>query len=224
MTDHTNRPIQDLIDESDPAWPIVEQWARDAQISIEVLPTDRAAGEAALSAVQVTTRSPMGAICYHAAGMFLDHGWLRILGAGGHDRFERSLPGWNEGRSNGFYLVADDAIGGSFAMNGGGLGEDRGNLYYYAPDTLAWEPCEFGYSTFLEWAVSDGLQKFYEPLRWDGWQSEVAQLTGDQSINFFPFLFAEGRPLAERSRRPLPVAEQYGLQLDMQQQLDEHQE
>ena len=46
------------------------------------------------------------------------------------------------------------------------------------------------------------------------------QLTGDQAINFFPFLFTEGPPLQERSRRPVPMSEQYGLQLDIQRQLD----
>src|SRR5438105_2390913 len=81
-------------------------------------------------------------------GLFLDSGWLRVLGAGGHPRFCRSLPAWNEGRSEGFYLIADDAVGGSFALNGGALGADRGKVYYYAPDALRWEACDFGYSEF----------------------------------------------------------------------------
>jgi hypothetical protein len=116
-------------------------------------------------------------------------------------------------------LVADDAVGGSFAINGGGLGEDSGNIYYYAPDSLRWEPCELRYSDFLVWAMSDKLGEFYESLRWEGWQAEVKPLTGDQAINFYPFLFAQGPPLKERSRSPVPVEEQYALQLDMQRQL-----
>src|SRR5439155_15137909 len=143
------RPLRELINDKEPAWPLVEQWIGEAAIDVEVLPTDRATAEAALYATQVTTRSPMGAIARNTAGLFLDTGWLRILGAGGHARLQRSLPGWNEGRSNGYYLVADDAVGGSFALNGGAFGEDKGNVYYYAPDSLRWEPCEFGYSEFL---------------------------------------------------------------------------
>ena len=110
--------------------------------------------------------------------------------------------------------------GGSFALNGGVLGGDKGSVYYYAPDSLRWEPCHFGYSEFLVWAMSAKLRDFYENLRWDGWESEASQLTGDQAINFYPFLFAKGPPLKERSRRAVPVAEQYGLQLDIQRQLD----
>jgi hypothetical protein len=156
------RPVHELVDDREPGWPLVQQWLSEAVIGVEVLPADRAAAEAALFATQVTTRSPMGAIVYNCAGLFLDSGWLRILGAGGHRRFQRSLPTWNEGRSNGYYLVADDAVGGFFALNGGALGQDRGNVYYYAPDSLRWEPCDFGYSQFLVWAMTASLGDFYD--------------------------------------------------------------
>lgn len=214
------RPLGELIDDTESAWPLIEEWISQAVIDIEVLPTDRAAGEAALHATQVTTRSPMGAIAHTTAGLLLDSGWLRFLGAGKHPRFQRSLPTWNNGRSDGYYLVADDAVGGSFALNGGALGEDRGNVYYYAPDSLRWEACNFEYSQFLVWAMTARLRDFYESLRWDGWQAEVSRLTADQAISFYPFLFTKGPPLKERSRRAVPVAEQYGLQLDIQRQLD----
>jgi hypothetical protein len=222
MVSETNnmRPLGELIDLKEPAWPLVQQWMAEASTDVEVLPAERAAAEAALHALQVTTRSPMGAIAYQAAGLLIDSGWLRVLGAGGHPRFQRSLPGWNAGRSSGYLLVADDAVGGSFALNGGAFGNDKGNVYYYSPDALQWEPCEFGYSQFLAWVMSDALREFYDSLRWDGWQAEVKVLTADQALNFYPFLFAEGPPLQERSRRPGPVAEQYELQLDIQRQLE----
>jgi hypothetical protein len=213
-------PLHELIDDNEPAWPLVEEWIGQAVVPVEVLLADPAKGEAALLATQVTTRSPMGAIVYKAAGLFLDSGWLRVLGAGGHPRFRRSLPDWNEGRSEGFYLIADDAVGGFFAMNGGSLGADQRNIYYYAPDSLRWEPCQFGYSQFLVWAMSGKLAQFYESLRWPGWQEEVRKLTGDQTIGIYPFLFTKGPPLNERLRRAIPVAEQYGVQLDIQRQLD----
>jgi hypothetical protein len=214
------RSLQELIDAKEPAWPLVQEWVAEAAIDVEVLLADRAAAKTALHATQVTTRSPMGAIVYQTAGLLIDSGWLRVLGAGAHSRFQRSLPGWNQGRSNGYLLVADDAVGGYFALNGGALGKDSGKVYYYAPDSLKWEPCDFGYSDFLVWAMSGDLSEFSDSLRWKGWQSEVKQLTADQAINFYPFLFAEGPPLKERSRRAVPVAEQYELQLDLQRQLD----
>jgi hypothetical protein len=118
--------------------------------------------------------------------------------------------------------VADDPVGGFFAINGGALGEDPGNVYFYAPDSLRWEPCGFGYSQFLAWAMSEKLHEFYDSLRWDDWVSEVKQLNGDQAINIYPFLWAKGPPIKERHRGAVPVAEQWAVQLDLQRQLDGH--
>jgi hypothetical protein len=213
------RPLSELIDDSLSAWTLVVEWVRQAPVNVEILPAERAAGEAALYATQVTTRSPMGAVVLNAAGLLIDGGWLRVLAAGGHPRFQRSLPGWNEARSNGFYLVADDAVGGFFALNGGELGDDLHTIYFYAPDSLAWEACELGYSEFLEWAMSDKLSQFYESLRWDGWTTEVKDLTADQVIGIYPFLFLDDAPIKERYRAPVPVAEQYALQVDVQRQM-----
>lgn len=216
------RALAELIDLEEPAWPLVQEWIAGAAVSVEVLSADPMAGDAALHATQVTTRSPMGAIAHNSAGIFIDSGWLRVLGAGHHSRFQRTLAEWNEGKSKGLYLVADDAVGGFFAINRGGLGEDLGNIYYYAPDTLRWENCEFGYSQFLVWAMSDMLAQFYASLRWSDWQAEARQLSGDQSINIVPFLWVKGPPIDERSRRAISVAEQWALQLDLQRQLDTH--
>ena len=112
----------------------------------------------------------MGAIAYNAAGIFIDNGWLRVHEASKASAISAApLPEWNEGKSDRFYLVADDVVGGFFAINGGLLGEDLGNVYFYAPDSLRWEPCRFGYSQFLVWAMSDKLHDFYGSLRWEGW-------------------------------------------------------
>jgi hypothetical protein len=216
------RALSDLVDPNEPAWPLVQQWLKEAAAPVEVFPADPSAGDAALIATQVTTRSPMGAITRNAAGIFVDSGWLRILAAGKHPRFQRSLPEWNQGRSDRYYLVADDVIGGSFAINGGALGADQGCIYYFAPDALRWEPCGIGYSQFIVWAISGKLQEFYGSLRWEGWTGEVKQLSGDQSISIYPFLWAKGPPLKDRHRRPVPVSEQFALQVDLQRQLNAH--
>jgi hypothetical protein len=205
------RPVSELIDSAEPAWPLVQEWIRNATVPVEILPVESKVGEAALYAAQVTTRSPMGAIAYNTAGIFIDNGWLRVLGAGGHFRLQRSLPGWNKGKSDGFYLIADDIIGGYFAINGGSLNGELGLVSYFAPDTLQWEPCNFGYSQFLVWAMSENLGKFYESLRWNSWTIETTSINGDQAISVYPFLCAEGPPIGERDRRPIPISELYSL-------------
>ena len=79
----------------------------------------------------------------------------------------RSLPGWNKGKSfkkygdrPGFLLVADDAMGGFFALNGGQLGKDAGKVYYLSPDNLEWEPLELTYTEFLQFCFHGDLAKF----------------------------------------------------------------
>ena len=81
--------------------------------------------KSALLETQVTLRSPMGAIVYETGGLLVDHGWLRLLGSG-HPRLPRSMPAWNKGRtllpqgkSAGFWLVADDVLGGFYAWTAG---------------------------------------------------------------------------------------------------------
>lgn len=207
-----------MISLDEPAWPLVQQWLAEATNDVEVLPpTDDAARERALHATQVTTRSPMGAVIYESGGILVDDGWIRILGSG-HPRLPRSLPGWNltrsisgDGQVPPFLLIADDAIGGFFAIDGGGLGLDQGKVCYFAPDTLEWESMEVGYSDFLDWCFTGDLEGYYENVRWPGWRDEVRDVRGDQAISVYPYLSAEGPPIAERSRRPIDVAEIYAL-------------
>jgi hypothetical protein len=203
------RALEELLDHRDPALPLIEAWASQASLPVELLPPS-ADRDAVLLELQVTTRSPLGAMAHGSGGILVDGGWLRLLGSG-HPRLGRNLAVWNRERSDGFLLVADDAVGGFFAINGGALGEDLGVIHYLAPDTPAWESLGMGHTAFMQWAFSDGLRAFYRDLRWEGWEAEVAALDGDSCFSFYPFLFAEQGSTQTSSRRPAPVAEQYAF-------------
>jgi len=211
------RHLSELITREDPAMPQIRTWLRDAQAAVEVLACTPADGARALVAAQVTTRSPLGALCHETGGILVDHGWLRILGAG-CARLPRALMDWNDGRvrlnRRGVplvLLVADDVIGGFFAVNGGGLrGVDAGHVAYLAPDTLDWESLGMTYSEFLCWSWSGQLATFAADHRWPGWQEEVSALSGAQAFSIMPSLFAQGPPIAERDRRAVPIAEIWG--------------
>jgi hypothetical protein len=205
------KTLAELVNLEEPGWALVSDWISAASRLCEVLPQCEERRGDALVATQVTTRSPMGAIIYESAGLMIDDGWLRILGSGNHPRLNRSLPGWNKGKSNDFLFVADDAVGGFFAVNGGALGQDKGNVYYLAPDTLKWFACKMTYSQFLVWALSPSLDQFYQTLRWPGWQNEVKKLSGDRVFFFYPFLFTVGPELAQRRQKDVPIEEHFGL-------------
>ncbi len=212
------KALHELINRDDPGWSVVQKWISEATNPVEVLPPpdDAKRGES-LVATQVTTRSPMGAIIYESGGILVDHGWLRILGSG-HPRLPRSVADWNYGRSvlvSGnkppFVLFADDVLGGMFAIDGGGLGFEPGKVCYHAPDTLAWENTEKGYSDFVNWCFRGDLAKYYETMRWPGWRDEVHNLGGNQVIDIFPPLMVDKPPIGERTRSPISIAEYYDL-------------
>ncbi|MCA8271124.1 DUF2625 domain-containing protein [Burkholderia sp. AU30280] len=206
------RPLDELVDERESALPNLIEWAAAASRRCEILPASDRRCEV-LSALQVSTRSTLGAIAYSTGGVLVDGGYFRLLGSG-HPRLPRDIVGWNDGRSSGFLLIADDAVGGFFALNGGALGADTGSVYYLAPDTLGWEPLDIGYSDFVRWSLSEKLDDFYASLRWPGWQADIQHLTTDQCFSFYPFLWTKEGSVEHSSRKAVCVSELYALHVD----------
>jgi hypothetical protein len=213
------RPFNELIDAQDPGIEKIREWMRDAVNPCELLPPSENRATV-LMQTQVTTRSTMGAIAYETGGVLIDGGWLRFLGSG-HSKLARTLPGWNQGRSSGFYLVADDAVGGFFAINGGAFGGDVKNMYYWAPDSLNWEPMKIGFSDFFVWALSERLAQFYEALRWPAWRENIAELSGDSCFSFYPFLWTTEGSLMTSHRALVPVREAFDSKVELLRQLSE---
>lgn len=209
--------LAELTSTSEPAIDLIRQWAATSNHDVVVLPpsSDR---ESVLLHVQVTTRSTLGAVAYETGGILVDQGWLRFLGSG-HPRLTRTLASWNNGRSDSFYLVADDAAGGFFAINGGAFGDDRGNVYYWSPDNLEWEALKLGYTDLLHWALTEDLAQFYADLRWPTWKQDLEQLSADRCFGFFPFLWSEHSPTNEMLRREISIEEAFDLKADVVKQL-----
>lgn len=212
------KSLEDLIDSRDPALPLIEKMLGAATLSYQLLPPSTESGRV-LSSLQITTRSTLGAIAYETGGLLIDHGWLRVLGSG-HPQLPRNLVDWNNGRSDAYLLVADDAAGGFFSINGGGLGDDVGAMYYWEPDTLRWEQLDIGYTDFLGWALSDRLATFYDGLRWDAWRSDLQELRADQCFSFFPFLWTREGSINESSRTLIDVGEQFEINVELARKLD----
>jgi hypothetical protein len=220
------RPVEELINKTDAGWPIVEKWIKDAKNKVEILVVDTVKAKDALYKTQVTTRSPMGAVIYRTGGLLVDDGWIRILGSG-NAKLNRTLPDWNKGKSfkefgegPSYLLIADDAVGGFFLLNGGALGKDLGKVYYFAPDNLEFEAMGWSYSEFLLFCFNNDLDEFYKGNRWDKWRDEVKKLDGNKVYNFVPFLWTkEGKDINKNKRKAIPVEEQFSFNLDMRKQL-----
>ena len=83
--------------------------------------------------MQVTTRSALG-------GLLVDDGWLRILGGRTDQLVDlATIDGLDDPNEQvgprGHLVVGQDVLGGYFAINGGDLPADPGEIAYWGPDT-----------------------------------------------------------------------------------------
>jgi hypothetical protein len=62
-------------------------------------------------------------------------------------------------------LIADDVLGGLFALNGGGFGsENIGEVFHLAADAIVWTALGVGHSDFVSWCLLGDLKTFYQPF------------------------------------------------------------
>ena len=116
-------------------------------------------------------------------------------------------------------LVAHDAVGGFYAINGDTASGRAGTVFYFAPDTLEWEDLDVGHADLVSWAMTGDVDEFYSELRWPGWQDDVARLAPDRGFSIYPPLCAQGPPIGERFRRDVPMVELWGLHHEFVSQL-----
>lgn len=211
------RELSDLVELNDPAWPMILEWIKSARNPVQILPHEKADGERVLLQLQVTTRSPMGALAYESSGLLIDNGWIRFLGSGAANEV-LSLLAWNnlaekaiEPHLRGAFVIAYDVVGGFFAINGGKFEGKTGSVFYLAPDTRQWEDTQKSYSDLLYWAIQGDLERYYSNARWIGWQNEIAPIALDQGISFYPPLWAQGPEVSERAKRAISIFELWGL-------------
>jgi hypothetical protein len=222
------RTIDQLINREDPAWPVLKQWIDSANNNVEVLPADSSKAKEALYKTQVTTRSIMGAIVYCTGGILIENGWIRILGSG-CDRMQRTLPDWNKGKAfkefgdpPAFILVADDAVGGYFAINYGNFGSDIDSMYYLSPTDLKWQPLKINYEDFVWFCFMGNLKKFYSGTRWSTWQKDIQNLKADDVFHFYPPLWSvEGKDVEKSSRSAVPAEEEFFYEMALRKKMTE---
>ncbi|TDG36138.1 DUF2625 domain-containing protein [Pedobacter changchengzhani] len=217
--------LEKLINKTDPAWPIVKSWIDSAKNKIDVLPVDSAKADTALYESQLNTYSTLGSVIYNTGGILVDNGWIRILGSGS-ERLNRTVAEWNKDKTTKnfgdkppYLLIADDAVGGFFAINLGGLGKDIKNVYYLEPNTLTWQPLGAGYGEFLLFCFDSDLSKFYKGLRWEKWDQFIANLDGNKVYTFRPYLWEPATNIDKCSRKLVPIEEMYKFNIEKSEEL-----
>ena len=207
--------MEELTDVDDPAWPAVASLVARSSTA-RVLGIDDVRARRVIFALQVTARSFLGALALHTGGILADHGWFRLLGGGSDLTDLATANGLSSPRtataSPPHLVVGFDALGGRFAVDGGGLGVRPGEVCYFGPDSLAWAGIGGGHADFVSAAIGGGLSDAFSSLRWTGWQDEISRLRPDQGLSLYPPPFTrEGRDTAVVSRRAVPVEELFGF-------------
>lgn len=212
------KSLEVLIDKEDPFINLMNNLVAASKNQVEVLPPSDNCAQLLLD-VQVTTHSILGSLIYHTGGVLIDHGWIRILGSG-NTRFPRDVSNWNsDSNGSGLYLVADDAAGGFYAINGGAFPGETNSIYYWAPDSMEWEDLELKFSDFFAWLLTGDLDSFYEGIRWKSWKEDIGKISTDQCTTFFPFLWTKEGDCNTSSRGVVSINEALTLKYDLLSQM-----
>ncbi|WP_412542627.1 DUF2625 family protein [Longispora sp. K20-0274] len=207
----------------DGAWEQLRAELASSHVSIRIIEAEVSEGGECLRRLQVSTQSRLGSVARYSAGIVVESGWLKVLGAGSS---VSGLPGIIEMNGLGIagappvpaLLVGFDVLGGRFELNGPdsmsiGRPGRIGDVCYFAPDTLEWESLDFGYGAWLSWIAAGRTPDFYQDFRWSGWREEIESLGADLCLSFYPYLFsAEAQSnIAATSRKPAPAREIFAL-------------
>ncbi|MDX8141376.1 DUF2625 family protein [Lentzea sp. BCCO 10_0061] len=220
------RNVAELVEVPTPAWPWLVADLDRSFAQYTVLPPDPAQCRASLHQIQVTARSPLGAIVLNTGGVLAHDGWLRIYGGSGGPNGSVGMaevngfpataqPGWLPPAG---LIVAHDVLGGVFAINGAdpqryGRPGGPGGVVHFSAVTLTWQDLEMGHSEWLAWVVDGGAASLYRDLLWPTWRIDVSGLSMRQGVSVYPFPWSEEaqRDMAATAREPVPLAQLLGL-------------
>ncbi len=216
--------VRALIEVNDPAWPLIAQAIQSAKTTVHVFPANHDRAVRIIAELRMSARSALIGVILNTGGFVLDHGWLRIYGSGS-DQLTRDPISWTENRGWNWkeqrvLAVADDVLGGQFAINWGGISpESLNEVFYFAPDALRWEALGLTYSSFLTAFLEGRGEGFYETARWPRWEEEVKAIDTAKGILVYPFLWAKGGPIKDRHRSVVPIQELVSIHTEMADQL-----
>jgi hypothetical protein len=210
------RTAEELLHVDNPAWPGILATVETTQHPVQLLPANHEQGLQVLYQIQITTRSYLGALAYNCGGILVDDGWLRILGAGTHElpslASVNGYVGTQVQNPQGYFIIAYDVLGGIFAIDGGGLGINKGEVCYLPPELGSWGGLGISHADFTQWAIEgDTLPSFYEGFRWSKWKEDTQKLNLSSAFFFYPPLSTtEGRNLETSHHSPVPISQLLG--------------
>ncbi|WP_243763796.1 DUF2625 family protein [Bacillus sp. XF8] len=196
-------------------WEEISNMFSNCSREIRVNRSEAINGEYTLDKLQITPKSALGSVLLHTSGIIVEN-WIRVLGS--DSKKNRGILSYNRVNEVGvatkidkMLIVADDVVGGIFALNTGRLSNGVGDIWYFAPDTLEWESLEMKYSEFIAWVVNGNIDEFYSNMRWNAWEKDVKDVEFDDAILIYPFLWANEIQLENAEKKVVLAEELFNL-------------
>lgn len=168
-------------------------------------------GIKSLDILQITSKSALDSIVLNTSGIVIDN-WIRILGH--ESNVNKGIVSYNSIGKDGvatkvdkMLIIADDVVGGLFALNAGKFTEKIGEVWYFAPDTLEWESLEMKYSEFIAWTAQGNVDEFYRTIRWSTWREDCKKVKFNEAILIYPFLWSNEIQLEKSDKKIVPTEE-----------------
>jgi len=214
------RALAELIDQQEPALPILKGWIDDPAGNGGTLlpPTDPLRTETLLH-LQVTTRSLLGTLAYETGGVSVAEGLVRLLGSGAERSLLRTAEVVGCRLDAGYpdvIVIGDDVLGGLFALNGGRFGPDgRGQVFHLAADDTAWMPLGVGHTDFVSWCLTGDLDALYGPLATLDAYAARPRPAFRATYAFYPFLWTQEAKVGTPDARVIAADESLRMRLEL---------
>ncbi len=180
---------------------------RNSEKAIKILPVQDSSKGRIKENYDIKQDSLLGVILENTGGIVIDN-WIRLYGAGEVDLVSR-----NELFPYDNLVIGEDILGGLF------LFLESGNIGYFAPDCLEVEDMEIRFNQFLYWCLHGDTDTFYMDYRWENWKEDVLNLSSNEGVAFYPFLWANAKNLESRKRSIVPIDEIIRLEFDFLDQI-----
>ena len=175
-------------------------------------------GAEEIETMGIARNSVLGVVVLYTEGIYIDN-WSRVIGQRGkhHNGIIEYNSEQMHGNSDcltGMVVVAQDIVGGIFAINKSKFSEGHKKIWYFAPDTLEWECLDMNYAEYLAWLVQGDTNAFYDSMRWQGWEKDCEDVGFDKSFLIYPFLWSKECDLSTATKKIIPCKELININFD----------
>ena len=193
------------------SWELIQEILSRSNREILFNNTNMVNTKVILDKLKISGNSFVGAIIQNTSGVVIDN-WIRLLGS--DSKKNRGIVSYNLINEDGIaekidkmLIVADDIVGGVFALNAGRFSEEIGDVWYFAPDTLEWESLNMKYSELIVWIAQGEMDEFYSTMRWNLWKEDSKSVNFNEAILIYPFLWSNEIQIEKADKKIVPVEE-----------------